>query len=133
MKVIFNGMIMRLVNNNDLDLMEKHERLKSARQARRLSQEIVAKAGGIKQSQLSRMEKGQVWASNAVLKKLASFLGVPLSALLDINITQPAETSKRTDTPSMIAKNPDLPVGLRDLADSPDLVKQFAITPYEAS
>jgi transcriptional regulator with XRE-family HTH domain len=61
----FNGAVARLV-----------------REERCISQDVEAEACGIDRAHLSRIESGARQPSRDVAKKIASFLSLPLSALL---------------------------------------------------
>lgn len=97
--------------------MNKHDHLRNARCSAKLSQKKLAEAAGIDQAQISRMENGEMWASNSTLGRIADQLDIPVTDLLDIKgLTD--DPGKRTppDSAPAIRKNHRLPRGLRDLA-----------------
>jgi transcriptional regulator with XRE-family HTH domain len=70
----FNGLVSRII-----------------REERNISQQVEADVVGIDRSHLSRIEAGSKQPSRDVAKKIASFLRLPLSALLiDPNLDEVA-------------------------------------------
>ena len=58
-----------------------HPGLRSARLARKLSQDELAFLSGVSQPRLSRAERGYLWLRNTELDALAKVLDVPVVAL----------------------------------------------------
>lgn len=111
--------------------MEKHLNLKKARHASGLTQLELANKVGMGQSHLSKMERGEVWASNEVISVIANTLSIPVSSLLDIDVYKPAEGELRIDSATSIEKNESLNIGLRELAKDKKMCKPFEITADE--
>lgn len=108
----------------------KNQALKDARQRARLSQKRLSQAVGITQSQLSKMETGEAWASIEVIERVAKKLDIPISHLLGVDV-QPGRLSQRTDKPAGILKQADSPAGLRDLASDKPMHKVLKINSDE--
>lgn len=96
--------------------MNKHNHLRNARCSAKLSQKKLADAAGIDQAQISRMENGEMWASNSTLGRIADELGIPVTDLLDIEGLTDDPGGRTPDSAPAIRKNRRLPPGLRDLA-----------------
>ena len=97
--------------------MDKHAKLKSARQAAQLSQGALAKIANIDQAQISRMEVGDKWASIDTLKLIAPAVGLPLHELVDEpTVFAPSPTKPLPDTAKKVAADDLLPGGLRKFA-----------------
>lgn len=112
--------------------MNKGQRLKYARQDAGLSQLQLANAAGINQAQISRMERGEMWASNAVLAKIASAIGIPVAELLDVDGLVPQqEPAPAMDSAKAIRSNKALPAGLREFAKNSKLIDALDIRPAE--
>jgi transcriptional regulator with XRE-family HTH domain len=62
------------------------ERLERARQAKRMTQEQLAAASGVKQSHISRLESGDIKdIKGSTLRRLARALGVTTDELLGMD------------------------------------------------
>ena len=102
--------------NQLLKLMNKHKTLRNARRSAKMAQHSLAEAAGIDQSQISRMESGEMWAANDTLTRIADILGIPVVSLLDIDGLTVERAEDPHDSAPAIKKNRRLPKGLRDLA-----------------
>ena len=111
--------------------MKKELVLKNARRDLGYSQGDLAEAAGIGQSQVSKMERGDAWATNETCEKLAKILGIPVADLLDVDVYLPAAGEQRLDRQADIAKNPKLPKGLRELAGDKKLCRTLDVTSKE--
>jgi transcriptional regulator with XRE-family HTH domain len=101
-----------------------HARLKSARIARDLSQAQVATALDLSQGFVSKLERGDKTPSVEVLQKLAKLYQVTESHLLGSKIQESSDESSGSETPAEIIAlllDPDLPSGLRALAEDPTI------------
>lgn len=106
-------------------------RLRNRRKAAGLTQRDLAKLCDMEQSHLSRLERGETGASLDLLRRLAQHLKTTVSELIgeDLgNLQEPAQTTKAR---TAIAADPDLPNGLRELADDSALAEALRITPEE--
>ena len=113
--------------------MDKHKRLKEARKRAKLSQAKLASIAGIAQAQISRMERGEMWATNETIAKVAGAVGMPVADLLDVDGLAKSDDSliPPMDSPKMIKANKLLPDGLRKLAGDKQVITALEIGPDE--
>ena len=96
--------------------MSKHKTLRQVRCSAKMAQKSLADAAGIDQSQISRMERGEMWAANDTLARIADVLGIPVTDLLDIEGLSEEPIEHLPYSAPAIKKNRRLPRGLRELA-----------------
>ena len=96
--------------------MNKHKTLRKMRCDAKMAQLALAEAAGIDQSQISRMERGEMWAANDTLTRIADVLGIPVTDLLGIEGLSEDPAEHLPDSAPAIKKNRRLPGGLRELA-----------------
>lgn len=75
------------------------QRVRSLRDAARLSLEALAERAGVSRSMISLIERGESSATAVVLEKLATALGVPLAALFDAPAPEPQPVARRAAQP----------------------------------
>jgi Zn-dependent peptidase ImmA (M78 family)/transcriptional regulator with XRE-family HTH domain len=68
-------------------------RLATAREARRLSQDVVADLLGVSRVMVSHWERGQRRPSEHTLERLAAVYGVPLPVLVDVDVPLPGSST----------------------------------------
>lgn len=107
-------------------------RLKSARQAKQLTQRELAKRVGMDQAHISRLEHGGRGLSMEYLQALARELGVTTSYLLGEEGQEERATYNVEPIrfPELL-RDYDAPAGLRDLASDGPLVSALGITERE--
>lgn len=75
------------------------ERVRSLRASRNLSLEALAEAAGVSRSMISVIERGESNPTAVVLEKLATGLGVTLSALFESRERRPEPVARIADQP----------------------------------
>ena len=111
--------------------MKKELVLKNARRDAGFSQKELSIAAKLGQSHISKMERGDAWATNETCERLAKILGIPVSDLIDVDIYMPSAGDLRLDKQIDIAKNSKLPKGLRELAEDKKLCRTLDVTSKE--
>ncbi len=96
-----------------MEIMETFENLvKSAMKRRGINQRELADAIGVTPAQVSRVLKGERGTTDVVLKKLSTFLGIPLKNIFEALGKLPPETDDVSDKVHQLtdlAKNVDEP------------------------
>src|SRR4051812_43252941 len=74
-------------------------RVRELRAARELTLDALAERSGVSRAMISRVERGESSPTAVVLDKLATGLGVALSALFDAPSPEPSPVARRADQP----------------------------------
>lgn len=107
------------------------KRLKSARKAKGLSQNELAKLAGTDQGHISRIERGEKGASMDVLTAIVRALDISIAYLLGESISEERAQYSAHQPAHHIIVNDTMPAGLLALADDKMLADMLKITELE--
>jgi transcriptional regulator with XRE-family HTH domain len=108
------------------------DKIKQAREARRMTQGELSQRVGVTQSSISKLEKGTISAAVDTLRSIAQVLGLSVDELISSNDSDRADALNRSGNPRLtIECDPTAAPGLRALAKDAGLCETMAITADE--
>ena len=106
---------------------EVGQQIKAARKRSGMSQLALAEAVKMAQSNISRIEAGDIEASPTQITAIARVLGVPLSTI----VREDSGTYSTRSAVRSVLSDYDSPGGLRDLVSDAQLLESLAVTDSE--
>lgn len=108
------------------------DKIKSAREARRMTQGELSKRVGVTQSSISKLEKGTISAAVDTLRSIAQVLGLSVDELISTADPDREQALNRSGNPRLtIECDPTATPGLRALAMDASLCETLGITADE--